>query len=185
MKLILRQNIGKSFKPCFNFDWSLLIGTSRSVTHHAFLVEAGVDLKSLIPIEMSSLFRLFHTFFNTFFFLFSCFFKYDCFNINFIWVIGKEGSVNSWGQCQHHVFTTLIWPSGRLFCECQLFINQENTQRNFYANWYPKWTFLPMTFLSDAFIQTTNKPKKPLDLMPCEWSKYCVRSYTSISISNS
>ena len=47
--------IDKSFKPCFAFDWPLLIVTDLSVTHHAFLVKAGVDLKSLIPREMSSL----------------------------------------------------------------------------------------------------------------------------------
>ena len=56
MRLILRQNIGKSFQPCFAFDWPLLIFTGRSFTHRAFLIEAGDDLKSLIPIEMSSLF---------------------------------------------------------------------------------------------------------------------------------
>ena len=43
MSLILRQNIGKSFKICFAFDWPQLIGTGNSVTHHAFLIEAGVD----------------------------------------------------------------------------------------------------------------------------------------------
>ena len=64
MRLILRQNIGKSSKPCPNIDryWPFS-HVSRIVT----LVEAGVDLKSLIPIEMSSSFRLFYTFSTLFF----------------------------------------------------------------------------------------------------------------------
>ena len=83
MRLLLRQNIGKSFKPCFACDGPLLIVTGRSVMH-SFLIEAGVDLKSLIPIEMSSLFRLFHTFSTPFSFSgFSCFVLEDCSNINF------------------------------------------------------------------------------------------------------
>ena len=66
MRLILRQNIGKSFKPRFNIDrhWPFS-HASRSLA----LVEAGVDLKSLISIEMSSFFTLFYTF-STLFFLF-------------------------------------------------------------------------------------------------------------------
>ena len=43
MRLILRQNIGKSVKLCFAFDRPLLIGTGSSVTRHALLIEAGVD----------------------------------------------------------------------------------------------------------------------------------------------
>ena len=43
MRLILRQSIEKSVKICFAFDWPQLIGAGSSVTHHAFLIEAGVD----------------------------------------------------------------------------------------------------------------------------------------------
>ena len=46
-----------------------IIGTGRSVTNHAFLVEAGVDSHT-----NEQPFQIISHFFNTIFFSFSCFF---------------------------------------------------------------------------------------------------------------
>ena len=90
-----------------------------------------------------------------------------------------EGRVNSWGQCQHHLFATRhIWLFGRLFSR----ITNVNKSGEFIEKFLSKLTFSPLACLSDAFIQTPNIPMKPLDLMPCKWSKYRVRSFTSIRI---
>ena len=61
-------------------------------------------------------------------------------------------------------------------------ITNVNKSREFIEKFLSKLTFSPLACLSEAFIQTPNIPMKPLDLMPCKWSKYCVRSFTSIRI---
>ena len=62
-------NLIRELKCGFNF-----LSERFDITHHAFLNDVGVDLKSLIPIEMSSLFRLFHTFSTPFSFYFLVYF---------------------------------------------------------------------------------------------------------------
>ena len=61
-------------------------------------------------------------------------------------------------------------------------ITNVNKSGEFIEKFLSKLTFSPLACLSDAFIQTPNIPMKPLDLMPCKWSKYCGRSFTSIRI---
>ena len=79
MGLILRQNIGKSVKLCFAFDWPLLLGTGSSLTHHAFLIEAGiVSQRNEQPCYI--ILRVF----NTFFFHFLGFYKHALFLVEIL-----------------------------------------------------------------------------------------------------
>ena len=84
---------------------------------HAFLVEAGVDLKSQNPRKMSSLIRILYAFSTPFYFIFLFFYKHALILVEIWSDIAKAGSVNSCGQCQ------LTFLSRTSFHEFQLLIN--------------------------------------------------------------
>ena len=148
MRLFLGQNIRKSFKPCLALDWPLLIVTGRSVTHHAFLVEARVGLKYLIPIEMNSLFRLFsNTFFSFFFFSFVSFYLIALILIlvesspkPVLWAVRLGSMSTPFVRHSHLTVRKTLFANYSCY-----WINQESSYRDYYPNWYPTFftDFMP------------------------------------------
>ena len=69
------------------------------------------------------------------------------------------------------------------FRELKLIVNKlEELIEIFLSKLISEMALFTDIILSDTFIQTPNMPKKPLDLMMSKSSKYCVLSFTSISI---
>ena len=149
MRLILRE-ISRALLWLLLRYWPLLIVTGRSVTHHAFLVEAGVDLKSRIPREMGSLVRLYYTFSTPCLFV-TCILVLISVS-NFGCDVGKAGSVNSCGQWQ---LALNDWPQRKHWGQGETKLNvsrgasphKNQTKSNFFGKAW-KLNFSPLLHIA-------------------------------------